>query len=279
MRLDDVDDLDLLLDCVKRITTSDGLLSYSLEYIAHTLPIDLDTLRAVYPDKSALFEAMERRHRVLLDEAFGADFDEDDFLDWAYLVTWRAGRGEHFMDAMAAIGQVNLEALTAFYGDNNRLFVFARRRYDAKIRETLLGEIEAFASRHGPREGIRQTFQRLQKDIAESNADYWYPLLTDLMERGWEDNLFFTSSALELATVDDWVVAVALHTQEELRALFGRIVDTGKAQGEIAPSIDTASVAEDLMYTLIDLMKDSCGPRATPEERQEIIDTALRRLG
>lgn len=187
------------------------------------------------------------------------NFDRDEVLDKAMQAFWSRGYEATSMQDLVDCTGINRGSLYATYGDKRELFLAALRMYDEKMRRRLLADIE---SRHAPREAIRQLFQAF---------------LSRTSERAANRGCFLTNTALELAAHDSEVRRIVASAQAQIEAFFARMINKGKALGEISPRVRTVEAARGLLATMVGFVVLS---RSRPDHDllRTIVDDALRRL-
>ncbi len=187
-------------------------------------------------------------------------FDEEGALEKAKQAFWTQGyEATSLQDLVDCMG-INRGSLYATYGDKRQLFIAALKSYDLHIRHGLLDEFERS---HPPREAIRQVFATFTSGISEGAGN-----------RG----CFLTNTALELAAHDKEIRKIVAGAQAQMEKFFARMIDEGKAQGEISVRVDTAATARGLLASLLGLVVLT---RSRPERAllSGIVDEALGRLG
>lgn len=186
-------------------------------------------------------------------------FDVDEVLEKAMLAFWERGYEATSMQDLVNCTGVHRGSLYATYQDKHSLFVGALRRYDERVRRAMLAKLEAT---YGPREAIRHLFQAF---IAQAPA------------KGGSRGCFLTNSAIELAAHDSSVGKIVSHAQEDLEGFFVRLIDAGKASGEIPAQVHTATTAQGLLASLLGLL---VLVRSRPDKAllQGIVADALHRI-
>ncbi len=186
-------------------------------------------------------------------------FNTDDVLDKAMQAFWTHGYEATSMRELVDRTRVNRGSLYATYGDKHALFVAALRMYDEKMRCGMLSELE---DAHGPREAIRQIFLAFTARVSPGGGN-----------RG----CFLTNTALELAAHDPEVGKIVANAQEGIEAFFVRMIEKGKAQGEIAACVKPVETARGLLASLLGLVVLI---RSRPDRTllAGIVDDAIQRL-
>lgn len=186
-------------------------------------------------------------------------FDMDETLARAMQAFWAHGYEATSMQDLVDCTGVNRGSLYATYGDKRSLFLSALRMYDEKMRRKLLGDLEAA---YAPRDAIRQLFLAFTANVSE---------------RGGNRGCFLTNTALELAPHDREVGRIVAHAQKEIEAFFVRMIEKGKAAGEVPATLKPVETARGLLATIVGLVVLT---RSRPEKAllQTIVDDAMRRL-
>ena len=155
---------------------------------------------------------------------------------------------------------INRGSLYATYGGKHALFLAALRMYDQGMRRELTADLE---SRYRPREAVRRLFLAFTSQATEGGGN-----------RG----CFMTNTALELAAHDAKARRIVGRAQEDIEVFFARMVEKGKATGEIPARVDTATTARGLLASLLGLLVLI---RSRPDAAllQDVVDDAIRRLG
>ena len=187
-------------------------------------------------------------------------FDVDEVLDKAMQAFWSRGYEATSMQELVDRTGINRGSLYSTYRDKHALFLAALRRYAETIHHRRLADL---GSRYGPREAIRQS---LLAFIPQGPT------------KGGNRGCFLTNTALELAAHDPEAGRIVAQAQKQTEAWFARMIQKGKAVGEISPQVKPAQAAQGLLALLIGL---SVLNRSRPERAllQAIVDDAIRRLG
>src|SRR3990172_8886355 len=185
-------------------------------------------------------------------------FDVDEVLDKAMQAFWRRGYEATSMQDLVERTGINRGSLYSTYRDKHALFLAALRKYAETVHHRRLADVEA---RYGPREAIRQSFLAFTRQLSE---------------KGGRRGCFLTNTALELAAHDPEAGRIVAEAQKETEAWFARMIEKGKAVGEISPQVKPAQAAQGLLALLIGL---SVLNRSRPERAllQAIVDDAIRR--
>jgi len=186
-------------------------------------------------------------------------FDVNAGLERAMQAFWEHGyEATSVQDLVETMG-VNRGSLYATYGDKRALFLAALRTYDENVRREPLARLEAEL---GPRQAIAKVFEIFAE-----------PAMRGRPAKG----CLLTNSALELAAHDAEVREIVAGSQRQIEEFFVRVIEKGKAGGEIGSHVDASQAAAGLMATLIGLVVLT---RSRPEAAllKSIIDDALGRL-
>jgi TetR/AcrR family transcriptional regulator, transcriptional repressor for nem operon len=186
-------------------------------------------------------------------------FDTGAILDKAMQAFWRRGYEATSMQDLVACTGVNRASLYATYGDKHALFLASLKAFAETVHHRRLAELEAA---HGPRDAIRGS------------------LLAFIPRKGDRTparGCFLTNTALELAAHDPDAGRIVVAAQKRTEAWYARMIEKGKAVGEIAAHVDPAEAASALLACVIGL---SVLSRSRPERGllQAIVDDAVRRL-
>ncbi|MHA1567408.1 MAG: TetR/AcrR family transcriptional regulator, partial [Alphaproteobacteria bacterium] len=147
-------------------------------------------------------------------------FDVDAALDKAMMAFWDHGYEATSMQDLVQCMGVNRGSMYATFDDKHTLFLAALRRYDDKMRQRLLRDVEV---QFGPREAIRQVFETFAE-----------PAFRGQPYRG----CFMTNSALEMAPHDREVRDIVVEAQVQMERFFVRMIEAGKSRGEISSGVD-----------------------------------------
>jgi TetR/AcrR family transcriptional repressor of nem operon len=163
------------------------------------------------------------------------------------------------MQNLVDLTGINRGSLYSTYRDKHELFLAALRMYAEKIHHKRLADLE---SRYGPRETIRHAFLAFASQAPD---------------KGGIRGCFLTNTALELAAHDPEAGKIVSQAQKQTEAFFARMIEKGKAEGEIAPHVNTDKAAAALLASLIGI---SVLARSRPERTLllAIVDDAVRRL-
>jgi TetR/AcrR family transcriptional regulator, transcriptional repressor for nem operon len=186
-------------------------------------------------------------------------FDVDEVLDKAMQAFWNRGYEATSMQDLVDSTGINRGSLYSTYRDKHALFLAALHRYAETIHFRRLADLE---SAYGPRDAIRQLFLAVTAEVPESG----------------NCGCFLTNTALELAAHDPEAGRIVARAQKQTEEWFARMIDKGKAAGEIAPHVSSSETASGLLASLIGL---SVLSRSRPEPAllKKIAADAMRRLG
>lgn len=186
-------------------------------------------------------------------------FDVEEVLDKAMEAFWARGYQATSVQDLVDCTGINRGSLYATYSDKHALFLASLRRYDQKIRRELLADLE---SSQRPREAIRRLFLTFTAQGSEGRGN-----------RG----CFLANTALELADHDPEAGRIVARAQEEIEAFLARLIDKGKAAGEIPGHVETLPTARGLLASLLGLLVLTRS-RPEPALLQSVVDDVLRRL-
>lgn len=185
-------------------------------------------------------------------------FDVDEVLDSAMGMFWEQGYQATSMQQLVEHTGVNRASLYATYSDKRELFLAALRRYDER-RRRMLSELEAG---HKPKDAIRRLFLAFVDQAASANSN-----------RG----CFLTNTALELSAHDPDAGRIVARGQADVEAFFLRLIQKGKAAGDIPRHVRAAETARGLLAALLGLLV-LVRSRPEPALLKSIVDDAMRRL-
>lgn len=186
-------------------------------------------------------------------------FDIDQTLARAMEAFWAHGYEATSMQDLVDCTAVNRASLYATYGDKRALFLAALRHYDARVRQAMLVDLE---NRFSPREAIRQLFLTFARQ----------PVV-----EGVRRGCLMTNTALELAAHDAEVAQIVASGQTGIEAFFRRMIENGKAAGEVRSGIDPVAAARGLLAGLLGLVV-LVRSRPDPDLLESIAEEAVRRL-
>jgi len=186
-------------------------------------------------------------------------FDVNQVLDKAMRAFWARGYEATSMQALVKRMGINRGSLYATYRDKHELFLATLRLYAETIHHKRLADLE---SKYGPREAIRRAFLAFTSEASNEKRSC---------------GCFLTNTALELAAHDPEAGRIVSRAQKETEAWFARMIEKGKAQGEVAPHVSPARAASALLALLIGV---SVLVRSRPEPAilQAIVDDTIQRL-
>ena len=172
---------------------------------------------------------------------------------------WARGYEATSMQALVKRMGINRGSLYATYRDKHELFLATLRLYAETIHHKRLADLE---SKYGPLEAIRRAFLAFTSEASKE---------------GRNCGCFLTNTALELAAHDPEAGRIVSRAQKETEAWFARMIEKGKAQGEVAPHVSPATAASALLALLIGV---SVLVRSRPEPAilQAIVDDTIQRL-
>lgn len=186
-------------------------------------------------------------------------FDVDEVLDSAMHLFWEQGYQATSLQQLVEHTGVNRASLYATYSDKRELFLAALRRYDEEYRRRMLSELEAG---HPPREAIRRLFLAFVEQAATADCN-----------RG----CFLTNTALELSAHDSDAARIVARGQAEMEAFFLRLVQKGKAAGEIPKHVKAVEAARGLLAAMLGMLV-LVRSRPEPALLKSIVDDAMGRL-
>ena len=199
------------------------------------------------------------------------EFDVDLVLDKAMTAFWNRGYEATSLNDLLDCMQIQRASLYNAFGDKHSLFLNALHRYDAVYRQTEVAKRMKMAS---PRQAILDLFQ---------------DVVTAVVEHGARNGCFLINTALELSPHDPEVAEVVRKALTHMeQKFFRKMIEKGRAMGEIAKSAMPAPTARALLSLLIGLIVLS---RSRPEKlllqsiayQAEVFlppgDTAVQSLG
>lgn len=186
-------------------------------------------------------------------------FDIDQTLATAMAAFWAHGYEATSMQDLVECTAVNRASLYATYGDKRALFLAALRHYDTRVRQAMLADLE---NRFSPREAIRQLFLAFARQ----------PVV-----EGVRRGCLMTNTALELAAHDAEVAQIVASGQAGIEAFFRRMIENGKAAGEVRSGIDPVATARGLLAGLLGLVV-LVRSRPDPDLLESIAEEAVRQL-
>lgn len=199
------------------------------------------------------------------------EFDVDAVLDKAMHAFWKRGYEATSLNDLLDCMQIQRASLYNAFGDKHALFLDALRRYDVVYRR---GEVAKRVQIPSPRQAILGVFQ---------------DVVTVVVEHGARNGCFLINTALELSPHDPEVAEVVRNALTHMEQIFFRkMIEKGRAMGEIAKSVMPAPTARALLSLLVGLIVLS---RSRPEKlllqsiayQAEVLlppgDTAVQSLG
>lgn len=186
-------------------------------------------------------------------------FDVDEVLDRAMGMFWEQGYQATSMQQLVEHTGVHRASLYATYSDKRELFLAALRRYDERHRRRMLSELEASSK---PKEAIRRLFLASVEQAAGANS-----------KRG----CFLTNTALELSAHDADAGRIVARGQAGMEAFFLRLIQKGKAAGDIPKHVKAVETARGLLAALLGLLV-LVRSRPEPALLKSIVDDAMHRL-
>ena len=173
------------------------------------------------------------------------EFDVDLVLDKAMTAFWTRGYEATSLNDLLDCMQIQRASLYNAFGDKRTLFLETLRRYEVNRQAQIASLVKA----HSPRRAILSLFQEV---------------VTAVVKHGAGKGCFLINTALELSPHDPEVAEVvrAAFTHMEHK-FFRKMIEKGRANGEIAKSVESAPTARVLLSLLIGLFVLS---RSRPEK-------------
>ena len=172
------------------------------------------------------------------------EFDVDTVLNKAMAAFWTRGYKATSLNDLLDCMQIQRASLYNTFDDKRTLFLDALRRYDI-MRQT---EIAALAKAYSPRQAILSVFR---------------DTITAVVEKGARDGCFLVNTALELSPHDQEVAQVVGRAFIKRERFFRKMIEKGRANGEIAKSVVPLQTARALLSLFIGLRVLS---RSRPEK-------------
>ena len=172
------------------------------------------------------------------------EFGVDTVLKKAMEAFWARGYGATSLNDLLDCMQIQRASLYNTFDDKRTLFLDALRRYDI-MRQT---EIAALAKAYSPRQAILSVFR---------------DTITAVVEKGARDGCFLVNTALELSPHDQEVAQVVGRAFIKRERFFRKMIEKGRANGEIAKSVVPLQTARALLSLFIGLRVLS---RSRPEK-------------
>ena len=188
------------------------------------------------------------------------EFDNDAVLDAAMQCFWTRGyEATSVRDLAESMGIAGPSLYNAF-GDKRSLFMLALDKYCNDLMRKRLAELEATG---GPREAIEGLFAQI---IERS--------VSDTARRG----CLLINSALEVAPHDPEIGRMIGKYIGEIRSFFERNIQSARAAGHVAPTLDSRHTANHLLAVLMGIRVLA---RARPERTllTSAANAALETLG
>ena len=174
------------------------------------------------------------------------EFDVNTVLNKAMEAFWARGYEATSLNDLLDCMQIQRASLYNAFGDKHTLFLDALRRYDTVYRRA---EVARRLQMPSPRQAIIGLF----KDA-----------VTVVVEHGARNGCFLINTALELSPHDPEVAEIVstafTHMEQKF---FRKLIEKGRATGEIANSVVPATTARALLSLLIGLVVLS---RSRPEK-------------
>ncbi len=172
------------------------------------------------------------------------EFDVDTVLNKAMAAFWTRGYKATSLNDLLDCMQIQRASLYNTFDDKRTLFLNALRRYDI-MRQT---EIAALAKAYSPRQAILSVFR---------------DTITAVVGKGARDGCFLVNTALELSPHDQEVAQVVGRAFIKRERFFRKMIEKGRANGEIAKSVVPLQTARALLSLSIGLRVLS---RSRPEK-------------
>ena len=173
------------------------------------------------------------------------EFDVDTVLQKAMEAFWARGYEATSLNDLLDCMQIQRASLYNAFGDKHTLFLDTLRRYDIVYRRAEVAKRVKLAS---PRQAILGLFQ---------------DAVTVVVDQGARNGCFLINTALELSPHDREVAEVVrkafTHMEQQF---FRKMIEKGRAIGEIAKSVVPAQTARALLGLIIGLVVLS---RSRPE--------------
>lgn len=174
------------------------------------------------------------------------EFDVDAVMDKAMRAFWNKGYEATSLNDLLDCMQIQRASLYNAFGDKHTLFLETLRRYDTLYRRA---EVAKRVKMDSPRQAILGLFQ---------------DTVTTVVKDGARDGCFLINTALELSPHDpevaEFVRTAFTHMEQKF---FRKMIDKGRAGGEIAKSVVSAPTARALLSLFIGLIVLS---RSRPEK-------------
>lgn len=172
------------------------------------------------------------------------EFDVDMVLDKAMNAFWSRGYEATSLNDLLDCMQIQRASLYNAFGDKRALFLETLRRYEVARQD----QIVALAKAHSPRQAILRLF----RDI-----------ITTVLENGAREGCFLVNTALELSPHDEEVAKVVDRAFVKRELFFRKMIEKGRASGEISRTVVPTPTARALLSLCIGLRVLS---RSRPEK-------------
>ncbi len=172
------------------------------------------------------------------------EFDVDTVLHKAMEAFWARGYEATSLNDLLDCMQIQRASLYNTFDDKRTLFLNTLRRYDI-MRQT---EIAALAKAYSPRQAILNLFR---------------DAIAAVVKKGTRDGCFLVNTALELSPHDQEVAQVVGRAFIKREQFFRKMIEKGRASGEIAKSVVPIQTARALLSLFIGLRVLS---RSRPEK-------------
>lgn len=174
------------------------------------------------------------------------EFDVDAVLNRAMEAFWARGYEATSLNDLLDCMKIQRASLYNAFGDKHSLFLETLRRYDTVYRQA---EVAKRMKMTSPRQAILGLFQ---------------DVVTFVVEHGARNGCFLINTALELSPHDPEVAEVVRKAFTHMeQKFFRKLIERGRAMGEIAKSAMPAQTARALLSLLIGLIVLS---RSRPEK-------------
>ena len=174
------------------------------------------------------------------------EFDVDTVLDNAMQAFWSRGYEATSLNDLLDCMQIQRASLYNAFGDKRTLFLETLRRYDAIHRRA---EVAKRTNMPSPRQAILGLFQDTVTTVVEYEA---------------RNGCFLINTALELSPHDEEVAEIVRTAFSHMEhKFFRKMIEKGRASGEIATSVVPALTARALLSLFIGLQVLS---RSRPEK-------------
>ena len=174
------------------------------------------------------------------------EFDVDAVVDKAMHAFWKRGYESTSLNNLLDCMQIQRASLYNAFGDKHSLFLEALIRYDVVYRRA---EVAKRVQRPSPRQAILDLFQ---------------DAVTAAVKHGARDGCFLINTALEMSPHDPEVAKIVRAAFAHMEhKFFRKMIEKGRAMGEIDQSVVPAPTARALLSLLIGLVVLS---RSRPEK-------------